>query len=352
MPPLSSPHDKDPGQLYSSSPNQKLVPLSSSPADVHIVTPSRTPSPISNPFSRHLSGETVTQSPFAAIPVRLPFLDSFDKVSANGDEDDSDEESVYTTHTAETGRYHKGDTGPMSPSMHSEQGLAYADDSDDDTPVIMPLDVRKSNASSSANKVKFPSIEGGRPTSPVRKPPSRNPSASSAASHSTSRTAHAGPSRARSASTATHTTTRSGGALERAMETLIEEGASVSVLASGSVLASLAGTSGRSGKPNRSNTVPGPVSPEHKPPKLPVRSHTSPHHPHIHSERVGVTGEVARVRERGKRKKDRNCAKCDQKIEDGRWIQMDGGNVLCERCWKNMYLPKVRATVPIISFHF
>jgi hypothetical protein len=32
------------------------------------------------------------------------------------------------------------------------------------------------------------------------------------------------------------------------------------------------------------------------------------------------------------------------KIEDGRWIQMDEGNVLCERCWKNMYLPKVRAT--------
>lgn len=346
-PPLSNPHDKVQGQFHSSSPHQILVPLSSSPADIHIVTPPRVPSPISNPFTRHLSGETVTQSPFSAIPVRLPFLD---KVPTIGGEDDSDEESVYTTHTAEPGRRHRGEAGPMSPSTDSERGLAYADDSDDDTPVVMPLDIRKSSALSGTNMVKFPSIE----SSSVRKPPSRNASASSATSYSTSRSANAGPSRARSASSATHTTTRSGGALERAMETLIEEGASVSVLASGSVLASLAGPSGRgaSGKPNRSNTVPGPVSPEHRPPKLPARSITSPHHPHIHSERVGVTGEVARVRERGKRKKDRICAKCDQKIDDGRWIQMDGGNVLCERCWKNMYLPKVRAIVLLTGFHF
>ncbi|OAX31174.1 hypothetical protein K503DRAFT_112725 [Rhizopogon vinicolor AM-OR11-026] len=327
--PLSSPRAMARGQLHSPSPNKKHVPLSSSPADIHIVTPSRTPSPISNHFTRHLSGETVNQSPFSAVPVRLPFLDTFDKAPANGaGEDDSDEESVYTTHTAEPARRHISDAGPMSPSTDSDAGLAYADDSDDDTPVVIPLDIRKSGALS------------------VQKAPSRKASASSATSYSTSRTANAGPSRVRSASSATHTTMRSGGALERAMETLIEEGASVSVLASGSVLASLAGTAGRvvSGKPNRSNTVPGPVSPEHKPPKLPARSYTSPHHPHIHSERVGVTGEVVRVRERckGKGKKDRICARCDLKIEDGRWIQMDGGNVMCERCWKNMYLPKCR----------
>lgn len=339
--PLSSPHDKPRGQLHLPSPNQKLVPLSASPADIHIVTPSRTPSPISNPFTRHLSGETVTQSPFPAVPVRLPFLET----SMNGGEDDSDEESVYTTHTFEPGKHHKDDAGPMSPSTDSEQGLAYADDSDDDTPVVIPLDIRKSDVLSGTNKVKFPTVEGGQPTSPVRKLPSRKASASSVASYSTSRSANAGPSRTRSASSATHTTAP-GGALERAMETLIEEGASVSVLASGSVLASLAGPSGSraSGKPNRSNTVPGPVSPEHRPPKLPARSYTSPHKPHIHSERVGVTGEVTRVRERkGKGKKVRICARCDLKIEDGRWIQMDEGNVLCERCWKNMYLPKVRA---------
>ncbi|OAX30716.1 hypothetical protein K503DRAFT_788282, partial [Rhizopogon vinicolor AM-OR11-026] len=217
----------------------------------------------------------------------------------------------------------------MSPSTDSDAGLAYVDDSDDDTLVVVPLDIRKSSAPSSTNKVKFPIVEGGQPSSPAQKPPSRTASTSSATSYSTSRTVNAGPGRACSASSVTHTTMRSGGALERAMETLIEEGASVSVLASGLMLASLAGTSGRviSGKPNRSNTVPAPVSSEHRPPKLLARSCTNPHHPHVHSERVGVTGEMARVRER---------ERC------GRRIRMDGGNVMCEWCWKNMYLPKCR----------
>lgn len=338
-----TPHDKTGVQFLSSSPNQKVAPLSSSPADIHIVTPSRSPSPISNPFSRHLSGETVNQSPFAAVPVRLPFLDAFDKGPVNHSCDDSDDESVYTTHTAEPRRGHRSGKEPMSPSTDSEVGLAYADDSDNDTPVVMPLDIRKSNTVSGINKVQFPSIEDRHQSSTVRKSPSRNASASSAPTASASRTIDASPSRTRSASAATHTTTRSNGALERAMETLIEEGASVSVLASGSVLASMAGPSGSraSGKPNRSNTVPG-LSPESRPPKLPARSHTSPHHPHIHSEPVGITGQVVRVRERSKAKKDRICASCDMKVDDGRWIQMDGGNILCERCWKNMYLPKCR----------
>lgn len=338
----TSPHDKAGVQFLSSSPNQKLAPLSSSPADIHIVTPSRSPSPISNPFSRRFSGETVNSSPFAAVPVRLPFLDAFDKEPVNHSCDDSDDESVYTTHTAEPGRGHRGGTEPMSPSTDSEAGLAYADDSDNDTPVVMPLDIRKSNAVSGVNKVQFPRIEDRHQSFTVRKPSSRNASASSVHTASTSQTVGASPSRTRSASAATHTTTRSAGALERAMETLIEEGASVSVLASGSVLASMAGPSGSraSGKPNRSNTVPGPVSPENRPPKLPARSHTSPHHPHIHSERVGITGQVARIG--SKAKKIRICASCDTKVDDGRWIQMDGGNILCERCWKNMYLPKCR----------
>ncbi|OAX38833.1 hypothetical protein K503DRAFT_132796 [Rhizopogon vinicolor AM-OR11-026] len=89
------------------------------------------------------------------------------------------------------------------------------------------------------SKIRFPSVEGGRPYSPVQKPPSRNASTSYTTSYSTSRTANAGPSRSRSTSSATHTTRRFNGALECAMETLIEEVASVSVLASGSVLAPL-----------------------------------------------------------------------------------------------------------------
>jgi hypothetical protein len=37
----------------------------------------------------------------------------------------------------------------------------------------------------------------------------------------------------------------------------------------------------------------------------------------------------------------KQCASCDKIVDDGRWIPMDGGKVLCDKCWKNMYLPKV-----------
>ncbi|CAE6446007.1 unnamed protein product [Rhizoctonia solani] len=45
-----------------------------------------------------------------------------------------------------------------------------------------------------------------------------------------------------------------------------------------------------------------------------------------------------------RRKRVRTCAKCEKRIEDGRWIKIDdGGNtVLCEQDWKMMYLPKCR----------
>ncbi|GJJ12567.1 hypothetical protein Clacol_006810 [Clathrus columnatus] len=40
----------------------------------------------------------------------------------------------------------------------------------------------------------------------------------------------------------------------------------------------------------------------------------------------------------------RICVKCDMRIENGRWIRMDSnstkGGILCELCWKSMYLPK------------
>ncbi|OAX34424.1 hypothetical protein K503DRAFT_803612 [Rhizopogon vinicolor AM-OR11-026] len=64
----------------------------------------------------------------------------------------------------------------------SDAGLAYADDSEDDTPMVIPLDIRKSSALSSTNKVKFPIVEGGQPSPPVQKPPSRKASASPATS--------------------------------------------------------------------------------------------------------------------------------------------------------------------------
>ncbi|KAH7889627.1 hypothetical protein F5I97DRAFT_561025 [Phlebopus sp. FC_14] len=321
------------------SPKSKGLPLDPSSANVRIASPSRTPSPIANPFERRLSGETITQSPIPAPAVQLPLLDGLKRTGEKRDgAGDSDEESIYTTHTSELGRARRGDDAPMSPSMDSDVGLAYADDSEDDTPVVMPLNVRKSN---STNQVKFPTVSS--PDRNHTSGPTRKESAASARSAMSSRStpsSTAGSNHGRNS--VTTQSTRSAGALERAMESLIEEGASVSVLASGSVLASISGSSsGSRGKPSRANTVPGPASPEHKPPKLPMRSHTSPSHPLVHSERVGVIGEIPRVRNRVEETVC-VCARCVAKIEDGKWIRMDGGSVLCERCWKNMYLPKCR----------
>ncbi|OAX36411.1 hypothetical protein K503DRAFT_301410 [Rhizopogon vinicolor AM-OR11-026] len=67
---LSGPRNMAQGHRHSPSPNQKHVPLSSSPAYIHIVTPSRTPSPDLNPFTRYLSRETANRSPFAAVDIR------------------------------------------------------------------------------------------------------------------------------------------------------------------------------------------------------------------------------------------------------------------------------------------
>ena len=57
------------------------------------------------------------------------------------------------------------------------------------------------------------------------------------------------------------------------------------------------------------------------------------------------------------RSRVRECVKCGKKIEDGRWIRAESGKgVLCDRCWKNMYLPKVSvfslSTVPEYSSYY
>jgi hypothetical protein len=97
-----------------------------------------------------------------------------------------------------------------------------------------------------------------------------------------------------------------------------------------------AGTKSASGKgsavpsiAHRSNTMQGAYASEGRASKLPTRARTS-------REKHTEAG-----REKERVKKLRVCLKCDRKIEDGRWIQIDGGGVLCEHCWKNMYLPKV-----------
>ena len=93
---------------------------------------------------------------------------------------------------------------------------------------------------------------------------------------------------------------------------------------------------GSKSKAQRSNTVQGVVqaqSPDVKSVKLPMRAQ---------SEREKFAGEGKGLGLPRKVKKAKVCLKCADAIENGRWVSMDGGGVLCERCWKNMYLPKVR----------
>lgn len=109
----------------------------------------------------------------------------------------------------------------------------------------------------------------------------------------------------------------------------------------------IGGISGGS-KAHRSNTVPGHQpqqvqSPDGgKPIKLPTRSLTSPHTTAVPlgDDRVSAKGKGV-LKERAA-KKVRACLRCAKTIENGRWVSVDGGGVLCENCWKYMYLPKVR----------
>ena len=92
------------------------------------------------------------------------------------------------------------------------------------------------------------------------------------------------------------------------------------------------GNGGDGVKARRSNTIhsPRPTSPV----KLPMRALTSPKFDRDKAlDGTGVRKE--RVR------KAKVCMKCQKVIDNGRWVSVDGGGVLCERCWKNMYLPKV-----------
>ena len=131
--------------------------------------------------------------------------------------------------------------------------------------------------------------------------------------------------RSLSASTV-RTVAKSTGAIDRALETLLEE----------RPLSPTASTASRPFTEKQRESVT-------KSPKLPVRSHTSPTLPSGRLEQH--RGSSAR------RPRARVCVRCENAIDDGRWIQMEGGNVLCDKCWKNMYLPKVRPPVASASLY-
>lgn len=101
-------------------------------------------------------------------------------------------------------------------------------------------------------------------------------------------------------------------------------------------------------KAQRSNTMQGTSSPDLKTIKLPMRAQSEREKDRVIGDRV-VRKE--KEQERGKEKekekrKYRVCLRCAKNIEDGRWVSSDGGGILCEKCWKNMYLPKVCGPFP------
>ncbi|TFK54748.1 hypothetical protein OE88DRAFT_951656 [Heliocybe sulcata] len=212
---------------------------------------------------------------------------------------------------------------PISPdadssSEYSGSGLAYADDTDDDeaglmvSSTVQPLSVKDNN---SPHKVRFPSMSDKSGTTRLDYSKSTSTSASSPS--------RGGPSNLpmRSISDSSYSSSRSGmGALDRAMETLFEDPTSPTTSTTSTSFGP--GHTGLTKSNTTSNRGSGAM-------KLPTRSHTSPT---LHTHALGE----------GNKKRERRCRRCERRIDDGRWVRTDNGGVLCERCWKNMYLPKCR----------
>lgn len=251
------------------------------------IAPSRTPSP-------------PLRSPFSDGSIPLPNVEPFDQL---------------LTPTKVILADYDGDR-PLSPLSESDYGggLAYADSSDDED----SNELDEPSKDTITSKIEFPSYSSRSKTESVSvyspRLHARSFSAATSISDYTPRN-----------------NAKSTGALDNAMETLFEDDSSPST----SVVP----------LPNTMNhpfLASAPESPRgdlaHK---LPVRSHTSP------STRISRTDlevkKTARSATSGSvHGRTRTCASCDETIEDGKWIPMDGGGVLCDRCWKNMYLPKVR----------
>lgn len=258
----------------------------------------RVVSPGMEPPKTPLSATPTTPS---AASIRLPFFEKFKDSKLRSELQPEDNLDTTT---------------PDSDAESDYGGLAYArssadEDEDEDKPLKTKLppistSVTPARDPDHKDKVRFPSIAG------------------SESHYSESPVSPRLPQRSLSASTGTstysaRTIAKSTGALDRVMETLLEDVASPSTSAAASPAPLTA-----------------PLLPENqrdsRPPKLPTRSHTSP--------TLG-TGRVEQARGK-KRVKERVCAKCTKMIDDGRWIQMEGGSVLCDKCWKSMYLPKCR----------
>ena len=218
--------------------------------------------------------------------------------------------------------------GPRSSDLSDFGGLAYADS---DSEYDDGNDAAKKD-DQGTNKIQFPTSSPRSSKSSESAYSVRIPTRSLSVA-SSSYSGHGARSTARSV-----------GALDRAMETLFEDtplsptttNASFSPLSPTERILPMA--------VDNHNPVRDSSS---KPPKLPTRSHTSPN---LAKPREldalkpskSVTSSLSTTSSRSHKVKQ--CASCNKTIDDGRWIPMDGGRVLCDKCWKNMYLPKVCVT--------
>ncbi|RPD66403.1 hypothetical protein L226DRAFT_566840 [Lentinus tigrinus ALCF2SS1-7] len=303
MSPHSPYSQKSPVLAGLPSPNARMSPNITPTQAAGIASSPTSPMSVHSLRDRVLSPpQEVPKIPAAAEPPstpRLPFFEKFkNKLPA-----------VDTAKAADS-----TEPSPVSPasSDSSYGGLAYANSDDEDEldiplraspqPIATPAKKADSKATAPATdvKVRFPSMTN---------------SESKYSSSSSSTESPRLPQRSLSASTS-RTIAKSTGALDRAMETLFEESPTSPTTSTGS----------RPFTEAQRDSV-------SKSPKLPMRSHTSP---------TLSSGRLEQRKSAQRRPKTKTCVRCEKTIEDGRWIQMEGGNVLCDRCWKNMYLPKCR----------
>lgn len=97
-------------------------------------------------------------------------------------------------------------------------------------------------------------------------------------------------------------------------------------------------------KAQRSNTF-AHASPTQSTVKLPMRSRTERESGLLARRAARAEEEVvdANATPVQRKKRVRVCLRCEKKIEDGKWVKAENGGagILCVKCWKNMYLPKV-----------
>lgn len=219
--------------------------------------------------------------------------------------------------------------GPFSSDASSEGGLAYADSSDEDDD---PVDYRKQD-----DNAKGMVKKGGTP-------PGRSMlRAASNASDATSRIRFPAISERSSRDARQYDDDDSGSAYSDE-DDAPRRGGKVANHRTRSSKSDYERDSSvpRSNLPvspaRRSNTLESPTTPSFG--RVPARSKTA---------EVRTPEAVRRDMERQKpsssQKKVKVCARCEVRIEDGRWVAVDGGRAMCEKCWKNMYLPKVCAVL-------